>query len=233
MPAVGESKHKRSFLEAKMPTLIETSKVERSTAETSPVEMSAAQVQERKPDGQLPSTQPEAALLPAPAREYRVMFSDSLLESGSPEKKRRTWTTMLSFSFQCLLIGMMVVLPLMFTEALPKAQLLTFLVAPPPPPPPPPPAAQVPIKVIRQTDVLNNGRLRTPTRIPQKIEMIREEEAPPPMSAGVVGGVPGGVPGGQLHGVIGGIISSTNSAAPLAAPVPKRIRISQGVIQGM
>ena len=44
--------------------------------------------------------------------------------------------------------------------------------------------------------------------------------------------MPGGIPGGQLNGVIGGIISSSNKAAPLVALMPKRIRISQGVIQG-
>jgi protein TonB len=121
----------------------------------------------------------------------------------------------------------------MFTEALPKAQLLTFLIAPPPPPPPPPPAAPM-VKVVRETDVLNNGGLRTPSRIPKKVEMIKEEEAPPPApTGGVVGGIPGGIPGGQLGGVIGGIISSTSMAAvPKLEPV-KRIRVSQGVTQGL
>jgi len=121
----------------------------------------------------------------------------------------------------------------MFTEALPKAQLLTFLIAPPPPPPPPPPAAPM-VKVVRETDVLNNGGLRTPSRIPKKIEMIKEEEAPPPApTGGVVGGIPGGIPGGQLGGVIGGIISSTSmGAVPKLEPV-KRIRVSQGVTQGL
>jgi len=38
-----------------------------------------------------------------------------------------------------------------------------------------------------QTDMLNTGQLRTPTKIPQKVQMIREEEAPPPMPA--TGGV--------------------------------------------
>jgi periplasmic protein TonB len=54
--------------------------------------------------------------------------------------------------------------------------------------------------------------LRTPSRIPEKVQMIREEEAPPPLPAmgGVVGGVPGGIPGGQLGGVIGGIVSHDN-----------------------
>lgn len=177
-----------------------------------------------------PATAPPQTRASGAPREYRSLFSDSLIESGTPEKQRRTWTTLVSYSFQCVLIGMLVVLPLMFTDVLPKGQLLTMLVAPPPPPPPPPPAAQVVTKVI-QTDVLKSGQLRTPTRIPQKIEMIKEEEAPPPMASGVVGGVPGGIPGGQLNGVIGGIISSTSTPPPVAA-IPKRIRVSQGVIQG-
>jgi len=191
------------------------------------------EVQERSLVRKPVTTQLEPVLLPTPARAYRVMFSDSLLESDSPEKKRRTWSTTLSFSFQCVLIGMLAIMPLLFTEALPEAQLLTILVAPPPPPPPPPPSAQVLTKIIRQTDVLNTGQLRTPTRIPQKVEMIKEEEAPPPAPSGVIGGVPGGIPGGQLNGVIGGIVSSSNNvAAALVAPMPKRIRVSQGVIRG-
>ena len=64
--------------------------------------------------------------------------------------------------------------------------------------------------------------------------MIKEEEAPPPSMAatGVVGGVPGGVPGGQMGGVIGGIISSTPVAVPKVA-TPQRVRVSQGVSQGL
>jgi len=138
---------------------------------------------------------------------------------------------------ECLLAAFLLVLPLMFTEALPTRELLTLLVAPPPPPPPPPPPAAAPVARVAETDMLNSGQLRTPTRIPRKVEMIREEEAPPPaIAGGVVGGVPGGIPGGQLGGVLGGIISSNSNAAPLMAPKlepVKRIRISQGVTQGM
>jgi protein TonB len=131
------------------------------------------------------------------------------------------------------LIGVMVLMPLIFTEALPKQQLMTFLVAPPPPPPPPPPSA-APVKIVKQiqTDIVN-GALRTPTKIPQKIQMIKEDEAPPAMaSAGVVGGVPGGIPGGQMGGVIGGIISSTPVAVPKVA-TPQRVRVSAGVTSGL
>jgi len=111
---------------------------------------------------------------------------------------------------------------------------MTFLVAPPPPPPPPPPAA-APVKIVKQiqTDIVN-GELRTPTKIPQKVQMIKEDEAPPPVmaSSGVVGGVPGGILGGQMGGVIGGIISSTPVAVPKVA-TPQRVRVSQGVSAGL
>jgi len=167
------------------------------------------------------------------------MFSDSLLEFRQ-QRKRRAVATTTSFIFNCVAMGVMLIMPLLFTEDLPKAQLLTFLVAPPPPPPPPPPAAEQVQRVVRrvQTDVLSTGQLRTPTKIPQKVQMIREEEAPPPMAAtgGVVGGVPGGIPGGQVGGVIGGIINATSSLAvvPKFMPVvPQRVRISQGVTKGL
>jgi protein TonB len=162
------------------------------------------------------------------------MFEDSLIESGGKLRTKRGLTTTFSFVFQIALVGILVLIPLLFTEALPKTQLMTFLVAPPPPPPPPPPPAAV-MKVVKQvqTDIVN-GQLRTPTKIPQKVQMIKEDEAPPPVMAasGVVGGVPGGVPGGQMGGVIGGIISSTPVNVPKAVN-PQRIRVSQGVTQGM
>src|SRR5205814_2732734 len=162
------------------------------------------------------------------------MFEDSLIESGGRLKTKRGATTLFSFGLQVALVGVLVLLPLLFTEALPKTQLMTFLVAPPPPPPPPPPAA-APVKVVKQiqSEVIN-GQLRTPTKIPEKVQMIKEEEAPPPVSGigGVVGGVPGGVPGGQMGGVIGGIISSTPVAVPKVA-TPQRVRVSQGVSQGL
>ncbi len=161
------------------------------------------------------------------------MFEDSLLESGGRLKTNRGMFTTISMIVQIGLLGVLVLIPLLFTEALPKTQLMTFLVAPPPPPPPPPPPTVAP-KVVKtvQTDLVN-GQLRTPTKIPEKVQMIKEEEAPPPtMASGVVGGVPGGVPGGQMGGVIGGIISSTPVAVPKQV-VPQRVRVSQGVTQGL
>ncbi|HTW58107.1 MAG TPA: TonB family protein [Terriglobales bacterium] len=161
------------------------------------------------------------------------MFEDSLIESGGKLKTKRGRTSLVAFIIEAMIVGVMILIPLIFTEALPKGTTMFLLVAPPPPPPPPPPAA-APVQVVKhiETDIIN-GELRTPTKIPKKIEMIKEDEAPPQMaSAGVVGGVPGGIPGGQMGGVIGGIISSTPMAVPKIA-APQRVRVSSGVVQGL
>jgi protein TonB len=196
------------------------------------------QIKEVKPGRETTAVSPRTELVLGPPMPPRPMFADSVLEFGV-QRKRKFFATSTSFLINCLVIMLMLAVPLMFTEELPKAQLLTFLVAPPPPPPPPPPAAAE-VHVVKQiqTDLLNNGTLRTPSKIPQKIQMIKEEEAPPPMASngGVVGGVPGGIPGGQLGGVIGSVISSSNSlaAVPKFVPTtPTRVRISGGVTKGM
>ena len=165
------------------------------------------------------------------------IFENILLTSTVGQRRRRTWATTTSFFLLLLVIGVLFLIPLWFTEALPKQQqLLTFLEAPPPPPPPT--ASPAPVKVVKVASNITSRQLRTPSRIPTKVRMINEEDAPPPVVAGgVVGGVPGGVPGGQLGGVIGGIISSTSSAAvptlPKPVPTVQRVRVSQGVVNGL
>src|SRR2546421_8779975 len=145
------------------------------------------------------------------------MFEDSLMESGRRIRTKTGWTTTFSFLFQFAIVGVLVLLPLIFTEALPKGQLTTFLIVPPPPPPPPPPPA--PVHVVKRVSEMVNNELRTPSKIPKKIEKIVEDEAPPPASSGVIGGVVGGVPGGSAGGVIGGLVTSTAPPPQVAKPV--------------
>lgn len=157
------------------------------------------------------------------------MFEDSLMESGGRIKTNQKWTGLISTLVQLGLVGFLVLLPLIFTEALPKGQLTTWLVAPPPPPPPPPPAAPQ-IQHVQKVSEIVDGSLRTPSKIPKKIQMIKEEEAPA-QNAGVVGGVVGGVPGGSANGVIGGIIGS--AAPPPKVATPQKLRVSSGVAEGL
>jgi len=188
---------------------------------------------------QVTETATTIATRPVPVGDQKPLFQEILLESSGGQRKRRTWATLLSFFLEAILLGVLVLIPLWFTDVLPKQQLLTFLEAPPPPPPPPPASpAPTAVRVVKVTSDIANGQLRTPGRVPTKVQLIKEDDAPPPaaISAGVVGGVPGGVPGGQLGGVIGGIISLTSSVAALPSmskPTPQRVRISQGVSKGL
>ncbi len=155
-----------------------------------------------------------------------VGFLFYLIYSAARTGNWKRATMPIAYIMEVIVIGVMVLMPLVYTEVLPKAQLMGFLVAPPPPPPPPPPAA-APVRVIRRVTV--EDIMKAPTVIPKTITPIKDQPEPPPQqAAGVVGGVPGGVPGGTAGGVIGGIIGGVLSSAPPPPPkatTPKRIRV--------
>ncbi len=149
------------------------------------------------------------------------MFEQTFVGEGQTKKPV---TVMFAFAVQIVVIVVVAIIPMIWFEVLPSAQLTSMLVAPPPPPPPPPPPAPAPVvkvvKVIpRQFDA---GKLMAPKSIPKNIAEIKEDELPPPSSGvGVVGGVPGGVGGGM--GVLGGIIGGVPTAAPPPPPPPKKV----------
>ena len=149
------------------------------------------------------------------------MFEQSLMDLASTDRKR-PWTVGLSLLIQATILGVLILIPLIFTESLSGGKMMTFLAAPPPPPPPPPPAPAAPVHVVKMVREFEDGRLTAPKEIPKEIQMIKEEEMPPPSSGvGVPGGVPGGTPGGSMGGVIGGIVSAAPTAAPPPPPPPK------------
>jgi len=154
------------------------------------------------------------------------MFEQTFVDGVG--KTNKSWTVMVSFAGQIVLIVVAIILPLVYTDVLPTATLQSFLVAPPPPPPPPPPPAAAPpvkmVKVIpRQFDA---GKLMAPKSVPKEIAVIKEDELPPPSSgvSGVVGGVAGGSVGGAVGGVLGGIIGGIPSAAPPPPPPPPPVK---------
>src|SRR5215510_1600412 len=154
------------------------------------------------------------------------MFEDMVVSSNNPSKTNKPWTVVLSMVFQVVFLGILILIPLIYTEALPKTMMATLLVAPPPPPPPPPPPAAVQVvKVKPQVHLMDAGKLVAPKVIPKEVKIIKEEAEQPDMM-GAVGGVPGGVPGGQMGGVIGGVIGGVGAAPP--PPKPTQTRIRQG-----
>src|SRR5580700_1798701 len=147
------------------------------------------------------------------------MFDDLVVSSANPKRTNSWWTVMLSSAVQVGIVIVMILIPLIYTEALPKETLTTFLVAPAPPPPPPPPAQVIQRVVKPVVRLIHNGQMMAPTVIPKKVEMIKEEELPPD-----VGSV--GVTGGVLGGIIGGV-GSNLPPPPKAAP--SRIRVGGNV----
>jgi periplasmic protein TonB len=173
---------------------------------------------------------PRTSLVLVP-RQGKVLFADSLLEATGGQKRRRIWALAFSSILQCLLVGSIVILSLWYTQVLPREELLTMLTAPPAPPAAPaPPQTSAKPRTMRAVSNIANGMLTAPSRIPNKILMVREPEPIAPGGFGVIGGVPGGVPGGELDGILN---STSRPRVVMQAAAPKRVRVSQGVAVGM
>ena len=109
-----------------------------------------------------------------------VGFIVYLIYSAAKTGDWKRATLPIAYIFEVIIIGVMVLVPLIYTEALPKAQLMTFLAAPPPPPPPPPPpaAAAPPPRIIHRVSV--EDMMRAPTVIPKTIAQVKDEPEPAP-----------------------------------------------------
>ena len=154
------------------------------------------------------------------------MFEDSLVESGGKLKTKSKYWMILTFSLNAIFVAVLILIPLIYPEALPKNSMSALLVAPPPPPPPPP-TKVVPEKIVSELD----QGLHAPTKIPKDIKMIKEE-APPPPSAGGVAGM-GGMSGtGAIGGIMGAIGNGPAPAVKMAKPAGPQ-RVSGGVMTGM
>jgi len=153
------------------------------------------------------------------------MFDEMVVSSPNPKKTNKPWTVILSMIFQTAFLAVLILIPLIYTEALPKTMMATLLVAPPPPPPPPPPPIAQIVHVKPQVHLMDAGKLVTPKVIPKDIKIIKED-APDMSNMGMQGGVVGGVAGGQMGGVIGGVIGGVGGAPP--PPKPTQTRIRQG-----
>src|SRR5581483_3711457 len=134
------------------------------------------------------------------------MFEQTFVPQAN--RTRSGGSLLVSLLTQVAVIGVLILIPLVYTEALPKTGSTVGLTAPPPPPPPPPPPAPKQEAVVkrppRQIDLA--GILRAPTKIPEKVATIIEDDMPPSTSvAGVVGSIPDGVPRGDstIAGLIG------------------------------
>jgi protein TonB len=158
------------------------------------------------------------------------MFEEMVVSTSQAKKTNKPTTVLVSMILQVGFLALLILIPLIYTEALPRAMMSSILLAPPPPPPPPPPPAAVQVVKIKPVQhLMEAGKLVAPKAIPKDVKIIKEEEAPPDM-AGMAGGVPGGVAGGSMGGVIGGVIGGAGSGAPPPTKTaPKRVTVGGNV----
>ena len=78
------------------------------------------------------------------------MFEQTFVDGMG--KTHKSWTVLLSFAMECIAVGILVLIPLLWTNPLPGAWRLNVLTAPAPPPPaqPPPPRETRVVKVQRR-----------------------------------------------------------------------------------
>ena len=161
---------------------------------------------------------------PQTARAKPVVFATALIEEDSTAKSKRVARTGLALAIQILVVGALLLVPLVVTEAIDLHQFnKTLLVAPPPPAPPAPPAIRT--QPVAAKLAILHPQLTAPTIIPKQIVATAPDlgsAAPGISDVGVAGGT-GDALGASLN--VG--------PPPPAAIAPARpkgpIRISTGM----
>jgi periplasmic protein TonB len=155
------------------------------------------------------------------------MFEDSTFESGGRiHTSSRVWS-IATFALNTSILTALIVIPLIYPEALPRHLAEILLSAPPPPPAAPRPPDAKPAQAFHGTREFVDMQLTVPTRIPT---IIRRYDGPEAQA-----------PGDQIVGLdSASAIPGGNPFAHAAAP-PRVVsvapsgpqRISQGVADGM
>ena len=156
------------------------------------------------------------------------MFEASLVESSGALKSRSGRYLWITGSFNAAIVAVMILIPLLYPEALPRTAMMGMLSAPPPPPAPPPPR----VAATRVADVVARlDPFTAPTRVPHAIDTRHDDAPPPSVGTGVVSMVD--TASGSLGpaGALGfGAAPPVVNVSPPRAVAP--LHISSGVIAG-
>ena len=159
------------------------------------------------------------------------MFEDSLFDSCPALRRRKAWPKLVSFVIEVAAIGLFVLAQLIYTQGLPKQQIVDILRLPSPP------AGRAPAQAVREQRATRDRRelddkvLREPSRIPLKTQMVPDEPG--------VGGRPnidGLVEGSVSDAVPNAVITEIARAVPptvVKPATPQKLRVSSGVAAAM
>jgi len=156
-----------------------------------------------------------------PREEARQAFVRGMLDTPMERGHRNPIEWVVSLGIHVLIVTVVVVVPLLFTQAIDLHNFaVTYLALPRPPAAAPAPAPPVVQRVSRPVHGIAPSKLTAPITIPRKIEFVRDEGLPDVAAGGVIGGVPGGESGGILGGIIGG--TGSGPAAPTVVTKPEK-----------
>ena len=154
------------------------------------------------------------------------MFADGLLDSHWGNRSRRGWTTLVSFGLQAVAVAVVTSLPLLYTEGLPKLQLVAMGAPIGPPPGQRAPVTRRPL-TSHPMNVPRSNIFSAPAAIPSS---ITPDPGPAPAEEAFACPtcVPGATGNSQVHNwVLDSIGSSATVTPPPPRPVARPPRISR------
>jgi periplasmic protein TonB len=143
------------------------------------------------------------------------MFADSWSDSPSLIRSRRGWATLVSFSVQALAVTCLLIVPLFYTQVLPRLGSVSRVISPPIGAPPAQAAAPQQQSSGGEHALFTNLRMNAfviPRQIPLAIE-TGPDQPPPSFPYTGTGAGPGSAT------IPDGILGSSGTAVP---PIPKR-----------
>jgi periplasmic protein TonB len=141
------------------------------------------------------------------------MFADSLLDSHWANRSQRGWTTLASFALQALCVAAVLMLPLFYTEGLPKLHLIS-MGAPIGPPPGQRSAAAHRPSPAQPPNNISSSIFVAPREVPRGIA----QGGPIPLPED--NGCPTCVPGGTGDMASSNFVRGSIGNAPVVIPPP-------------
>ncbi len=154
------------------------------------------------------------------------MFEDSLIDSNRRIKTRSRYFTIVGVLLNSSVLASMVLVPLIYPEALPKIAMAILLVAPSPPQTAPHPPQKIAEKVRPVSELIERS-IVAPSRIPQHAKIIAFEAPVVPMA------VPGmGDGSGDSVKAMTNILVDVAQKPLITQASLKKVPVSSGVMQG-
>lgn len=156
-----------------------------------------------------------------------VMFEDSTFEcTGRIKTRSRRWM-LAALTLNGSILVALVLVPLIYPDALPGHTMSSLLVAPEVPKPETPPAERLRPVAHREAREFDDGRITAPPRIPTIIRYLHDRDMPSATNIAAVD-LEDGTPGGNGKGIF-------NSGQPITvvhSPAPSSVRLPSKFVEG-